>query len=224
MTRQRRILGMTSTQIGILIALGAAVCILFAIAGWLAMGGSIPLMARSTPVPQTTPTRVVMPTITATLSPTPVPYEQLIPQGWKQHKTDLVEIWLPSNFKKMGTDADEEIALIGSNSNTSLYQMTVTVMYEPMGTDSLDAYIDHQLVAIDPTIRVVERRKVSLNGIESVRMVFEARVKTVDVNELVYVFQDGTTVWAVFYVAQINEFYEMLTTFEQSAKTFRIVR
>jgi hypothetical protein len=97
-------------------------------------------------------------------------------------------------------------------------------MYEPMGTDSLDTYIDHQLVAIDPTIRVVERRKVSLNGIESVRMVFEARVKTVDVNELVYVFQDGTTVWAVFYVAQINEFYEMLTTFEQSAKTFRIVR
>jgi hypothetical protein len=224
MTRQRRILGMTTTQIGILVALGAAACILFAITGWLVMGGGIRLAPASTPVPQITSTPFVMPTVTATLSPTPVPYEQLIPEGWKQHKTELVEIWLPSNFKSGGKDADEELALRATNPKSSLYAMSVTVFYEPLGTYSLDSYIDNQLVKIDPTIRVVEHRKVSLNGIDAVRMVFEARVQSTDVNELVYVIQDGDTAWAVLYVAQINEFYEMLPTFEQSAKTFRIVQ
>jgi hypothetical protein len=57
-----------------------------------------------------------------------------------------------------------------------------------------------------------------------VRITFELRVETVDVNELVYVFQDGSAVWMVAYVAQINEFYDMLPTFEQSAKTFRTVK
>jgi len=40
----------------------------------------------------------------------------------------------------------------------------------------------------------------------------------------VYVIQDGTAVWFVEYVAQINEFYDTLPSFERSAQTFRIVR
>jgi hypothetical protein len=55
-------------------------------------------------------------------------------------------------------------------------------------------------------------------------MTFELRVETVDVNELVYVIQDGGTVWFILYAAQINEYYEMLPIFEQSAKTFRVVK
>jgi hypothetical protein len=171
-----------------------------------------------------TSTPFVIPTITPTLTFTPVPYEQLIPEGWNQHKTALMEIWLPSNFKVTNKDADEELALVGSNPKTSSYKMSVTVSYAPLATDSLDTYVDASLAKMDSTVRAVERREVSLNGADAVRMVFETRVDSVDVNELVYVIQDGGTAWVVFYVAQINEFYDTLPTFEQSVKTFRIVR
>jgi hypothetical protein len=72
---------------------------------------------------------------------------------------------------------------------------------------------------------VAEKRKVFINATEVVRFVFEMRSdNNIDINDMTYVFLDGSTVWYVEYVAQINEFYERLSTFEQSAKTFRIVR
>ena len=226
MAPQRRILGMTSTQIGIVAGLGIAVCVLFSVMGWLVLGVNPSAFVQQAPTlaPQMTSTPFVIPTITPTLTFTPVPYEQLIPEGWNQHKTALMEIWLPSNFKVTNKDADEELALAGSNPKVTSYKMSVTVSYAPLGTDSLDAYVDTSLAKMDSTIRVVERREVSLNGADAVRMVFETRVDSVDVNELVYVIQDGGTAWVVFYVAQINEFYDTLPTFELSAKTFRVVR
>ena len=224
MAQRRRILGMTTVQIGILAGLTAAVCVLFGIVGWLMMSGGLQRASVPTPVPQMTATPYVLPTLTSTVTLTPVPYEALIPEGWTQHKTELLEIWLPSNFKKADKDSDEELRLIASNPRISPYNMVVIIGYQPLGTDTVDTYIDNQVLKADPTIRIVERRKVSLNGTDAVRMVLEARVDTVDLNELAYLIQDGGTVWVVYYVAQINEFYEMLPTFEQSAKTFRIVR
>lgn len=224
MAQQRRILGMTTTQIGILAGLGAAACILFGIVGWLVMNRGTQQAPLPTVAPQMTSTPYVLPTITPTLTLTPVPYEALIPEGWTQHKTELLEIWLPANFKKAQKDADEELRLIASNPRISPYKMTVILGYQPLGTGTVDTYIDNQILKADSTVRVVERRKVSLNGTDAVRMVLEARLDAVDTNELAYLIQDGGTVWIVYYVAQINEFYEMLPTFEQSAKTFRIVR
>lgn len=224
MTRQRKILGMTLIQIGVLIGLGAAACCLFAIAGWLVMNGGLQPATMDAPVPQMTATLLEIPTVTSTATPAPIPYEQLIPEGWRQHKTALMEIWLPSNFKETAKDSNQELRLTGSASKTSLYKMNVIVFHDPLGDDTLDTYIDNRLLTIDPTARVVERRAVSLNGAEAVRLVFELRVETVDINELAYVIQYGDTAWAVTYTAQINEFYEMLPMFEQSAKTFRIVQ
>ncbi len=224
MAQQRRIMGMTTMQIGILAGLAAAACLLFAVVGWLVMRGGVRQAPAPTLAPQMTSTPHILPTITPTVTLTPVPYEQLIPEGWVQHKTALMEIWLPSNFKKAQKDSDEELRLTGSNPKTSLYKMSVTVSYEPLATDSLDAYVDNSLSKLDTALRVVERREVSLNATPAIRMVIEGKVEGVDVNELAYVLQDGTTAWAVVYVAQINEFYEMLPTFEQSAKTFRVVR
>lgn len=224
MAQGSKYFGMTVTQIGILVGLAAAACSLFAIVGWLAMRGGIQQAPAPTLAPQMTATPFVVPTITATVTFTPVPYEQLIPEGWKQHKTELVEIWLPTNFKDTNETAGEELALVGSNPKTSLYKMSVLVSYEPMGTDSVDTYLDNGLLELDPALRIAERRKVSLNATDAVRMIVEGRVEGIDVTELVYVIQDGGTAWAVVFVAQINEFYEMLPTFEQSMKTFRIVR
>ena len=226
MTQNRKILGMTSQQIGILIGLGAVVCILFAVVLWMVFGGNVQLPslsrpAQETPTPQMTSTPIILSTLTPTPTQTPVPYEQLIPNGWKQFKTELVEIWLPSSFKPTKKSEGEELALQGETSKNSLYKMMATVSYEPLTGASLDEHLDSALLKMDPLTRLTERRKVSLNATDAVRMTFEGRVETVDVNQITYAIQDGSTVWFVYYTAQINEFYEMLPIFEQSAKTFR---
>jgi hypothetical protein len=118
-----------------------------------------------------------------------------------------------------------ELFMQEAASNSSLYQMLVMVSYEPLVGDSLDAYLDTEIAKLPSTIRVAERRKVFINSTEAVRFVFETRSgHNIDINDMAYVFLDGSTVWYVEYVAQINEFYEMLSTFEQSMKTFRFVR
>jgi hypothetical protein len=230
MTQNRSNSGMTSAQIGILIGLGLIVVILFGFVLWFMFGGRIRLPSFSgapenTPIPQMTSTPVVFPTLTPTATLTPVPYEQLIPTGWKQFKTKLVEIWLPPSFKTIDRKPNEELSLQGATSSDSLYRLSATVSFEPLTGGSLDAHIDDGLSKMDlQKSRLTERRKVSLNGIEAVRMVFEGRIETLDVNQLTYAIQDGDTVWFVYYTAQINEFYDMLPIFEQSVKTFRTVK
>lgn len=229
MTQNRKPLGMTSMQLGILIGLGALVCILFGVIAWVMLGNKIQLPSFSrapetTPTPQMTATMVVFPTLTPTATQTPIPYEQLIPNGWVQFKTGLIEVWLPPSFKTAKKEADEELLLVGSTSKSSLYKLKTVIIYEPLVGDSLDAFLDSDLAKLDPQVKLTERRKISVNSTEAVRITLEMRVDGVDVNELIYVFQDGSTVWFVGYIAQINEFYDMLPTFEQSAKTFRTVK
>jgi hypothetical protein len=234
MTQRRKYLGMKVTQLGILASLAGVACLLFGLTGWLVLGGGLSVARPPTPTPVivSTPTRSVLPTLTLTPTPTSIPYEQLIPSGWVQFKTGLIEIWLPSDFtlgdpKLLSNPANlaiPELAITGATSNTSLYQMLVMVSYEPLTAVSLDDFLDGELTRLPTEIRMTERRKVSVNSMDAVRFVFETRSNNIDINDLAYVFLDGSTVWYVEYAAQINEFYEMLPTFEQSMKTFRIVR
>lgn len=226
--QDRKYFGMTIQQIGILIGLAGFACLLFGMTGFFilrrglsGLNSRAPAMA---PTVHMTATPFALPSLTPTVTVTPVPYERLIPAGWTQFKTPLMEIWLPPDFKSTKKDADEELAALSANSKNSLYKMRVGISFEPLVEDSLDSYLDNRIAKLDPAIRLVNRKKVSLNATEAVRLMLEGRVQTVDVNELVYIFQDGGTVWAVTYVAQINEFYDRLSSFEQSAKTFRIVR
>jgi hypothetical protein len=235
MQQNRKFFGMALSQLVILAGLAGAVCLLFGLAGWFVLRGKSGLLARvpeNTLVPRATSTMIVIPTLTPTQTPTPIPYEMLIPSGWKQFKTGLVEIWLPSSFKpgdaKLLSDwtnlAVPELILSGATSKTSLYQMLVTVSYEPLTSEALDAFLDSKTAKFPTEVRVAERRKVSVNSTDAVRFVFETRNNNIDIEVLAYVFLDGSTVWYVEYGAQINEFYEMLPTFEDSVKTFRMVR
>ncbi len=227
MAQDRKYFGMTIQQLGILGGLAAFACLLFGATGIIIVRRSVGtgLKPQETSVSvQPTSTIALTPTLTPTAIPTAIPYDQLIPEDWKQFKTALVEIWLPPAFKSINKDADEELAALSTNSKTSIYKMRVSVSYEPLGDQSLDVKLDDYVAKIDPSIRVVEQRKVLLNTVEAVRLMLEGRIKTVDVNELVYVIQDGSTIWYIVYAAQINEFYEMMPSFEQSALTFRIVR
>ena len=235
MQQNRKFFGLSLSQLGILAGLAGVACLLFGLVGWFALRGKAGFLGRSpqnTPVIRATSTMIVIPTLTPTQTPTPAPYEMLIPNGWEQFKTELVEIWLPSSFKpgdpKLLSDwtklAVPELIMTGSTAKSSLYQMLVTVSYEPLTTNSLDAFLDSKVAKFPTEVRVAERRKVSVNSTDAVRFVFETRSNNIDIDVLAYVFLDGSTVWYVEYGAQINEFYEMLPTFEDSIKTFRIVR
>jgi len=235
MNQNRKYFGMTGSQIGILAGLTLLVICLFSLMGWLIFGDGINFSRppENTLVPQFTPTLIVIPTFTPTALPTPIPYEQLIPNGWKQYRTALIEIWLPPTYKTAKLEIPEgssglafpELVLSQPASGSSVYNEWFIVSYEPLTGDSLDSYLDAELQKLSPEIRLVERRKVWINSTEAMRLLFETRVENnIDANVLTFVFLDGTTIWYVEYLAQINEFYEMLETFEDSVQTFRVVR
>src|SRR6185369_5728939 len=102
MSQDRKYLGLTVQQLGILAGLAVFACLIFAVTGGLALRRGLGFFARSaqpTPVIQPTATLMILPTITPTVTLTPIPYEQLIPDGWTQHKTQLMELWMPPDFK-----------------------------------------------------------------------------------------------------------------------------
>jgi hypothetical protein len=236
MTQDRKYFGMTLQQIAILAGLAILALLLFGVAAWLALrGGPDPLASapQTTPVPQATSTPFVLPTASPTETPTPVPYEMLIPEGWVQFQTTLVEIWLPKEFKQQkpkpsdnllqAMTVDLEIVRPASK-KTSLYPVVVMVSYEPLTVGSLDAYVEALPAQLSTDVRVAAKRKVNINSVDGILVLLETRIEGDEVNDQVYAFLDGSTVWFIHYMAQINEFYEMLPTFEQSIKTFRIVR
>jgi len=239
MTRDRKYFGMTLQQLGILGGMLVVGCFLFCVVGILVLRRGVsaltsrPVQQVNTPAPQSLPTLAVTPTLAPTSTPTPLPYDQLIPAGWTQYKTALIELWLPTGFKKAdpkavtgisGNAVVMELALI-STSKSYTYKPTISVSYEPLTTDTLEHFVDQKLANIPAEINLAERKKVSNNSVDAYRLLFEGRTGTnVNTNDLLFIFQDGGTVWYVKYSAEIVDFYELLSVFEQSVKTFRIVR
>jgi hypothetical protein len=234
MFQNRKFLGMTGSQIGILAGMALLVFCLFGVIGYLVYGGGFSFGANpeEIPTPNPTVTLMVNPTVTPTALPTPIPYEQLIPTGWIQYRTALLEVWYPpafklsknQNLKGATTFAVPELVVSKPAAKAAIYSMWAAVSYEPLTTDSLDSFLDVKLESLAAGLRVADRRRVVLNGIAAERILIEGRVDTFDINELAYVIQDGGTVWYVLYVARINEFYDNLELFEASARTFRLVK
>jgi hypothetical protein len=237
MRQNNRYFGMSPAQIGILASLTATACLLFSLAGWFFLQGSLNQSPdadtiQGSPISQFTATPWALPSPVPTGTATLIPYEALIPAGWSQHKTGLIEIWLPPEFEpgdpQLFNDstntAMRELVLTGFRSDSSLYRMLVLVSYEPLTAASIDVHLDGEVAKIPAEVHVSERRKITLNSTEAVRFMLETRIQNLDFNDVTYVFLDGSTVWYVEYIAQINEFFEMLDTFEKSAQTFRIVR
>lgn len=234
--QDRTYFGLTIQQVGMLAGLAMLACLLFGAAGWLALRGGLGFFSRATEPATTampTSTRLVFPTATLTETPTPVPYEQLIPYGWTQHKTQLIELWMPPDFKSAapgvvsgvaGQAVYLNLALVSSSSKSG-YPASVSVSYEPLSTGTLDEFLDAKLSNIPLEINKAEQMKVFINSTEAYRLMFESHTgSNLNINDLLFVFQDGSTVWYVKYSAEINEFYELLPYFEESIKTFRMVR
>ena len=237
MKQDSKYFGMTTQQIGILAGLAALACCICSVTSVFALrrglSGLFPPAPVNTPVILPTSTIVVTPTLALTATPTPVPYDQLIPAGWTQYKTTLIELWLPDGFKNAGPGAVGgvsgnavivELALV-STSKTYIHKPTVSVSYEPLLSNTLEEFVDLKLSNIPPEIIVAERRKVFINSGDAYRLMFEGHTgNNVDTNDLLFIFQDGGTVWYVKYSAEITDYYELLPVFEQSINTFRTVR
>lgn len=233
---EQKFFGMTRLQIGILAGLAGILILVLSAGAFLVLRNVSPAasapQATFTPPPTVTSVAATPPTVSPTPAPTAIPYEQLIPAGWKQYKTSLVEIWLPANFKLGDKKALNQTAQLAFNelfitevpSKTSTYNMLVSISYDLMTGDSLDDFLQTKLQQLPAEIRVTDRRTVYVNTVEARRLMLELRVNNIDINDMVYVFQDGNTVWYVEYVAQIGEFFENLPIFEQSIKTFRTVK
>ena len=233
MTQDRKFLGMTVRQLGILAGLGVVACLIFGVTGSLALRRGLGLFSpdpQPTPVVQPSATLAIPPTITPTGTVTPIPYEQLIPYGWTQHQTQLMEIWMPPDFKNAapgvvsavaGDSVVLNLALVSSLSKSS-YPISLSVSYEPLTANTMEEFLKVKLSNIPMDINMVENQKVSLNGKDAVRLMFEGKRDNLDVNDLLFIFQDGGTVWYVKYSAEIKEFYEQLPNFEESIKTFRV--
>jgi hypothetical protein len=238
MDENRKYFGMTRTQVGILAGLAATAILLFCVTGMLVFGNSSLLsfsrLATETPPPRSTPTLFISPTPTPTPTLTPIPYEQLIPGGWVQHRSDLYEIWMSPGYTPasadvlitgLGGNPVIDLSLRGAYSSKSPHKIYVMVSYEPMTAEGLDVLVTQRLSELGPYLSLGERTKTDINGVPAIRLVFSGRKgNNIDINELTYIVLDGATVWYVQYTAEITEFYKMLPTFEASAKTFRIVR
>jgi hypothetical protein len=234
MDGERKYLGMSMMQIGIIAGMVGVLCLIVCVGGWFVLknvSGKAVTVAQSTPTvgPTVTPMVVMSPTAIVTPTLTPIPYEQLIPADWKQFKTPLVEIWLPKNFRLADKKTKDTTAPFSSPelfmteipSKSSAYNMLVSVSYELMTGDSLDTFVRNQFPTLPYQAHVSDYQTDSVNSVEARRILIEVRINNIDVNDLVYVFQDGNTVWYVQYMAQISEFYDNLPIFKQSIKTFR---
>jgi hypothetical protein len=253
MKHNRTYFGMTPTQIGILAGLAGIICLLFGCLGWFALRRNSGLFAdapQTAPVAQLTSTPFVLPTLVSTATTTPVPYEERIPPGWEQFKTDLVEIWLPADFElgdvnkllEESRQSYEEMGiqeLIDYNarnksiinlvaldeiSGSSLYHTLASISFEPLRQDSLDIFIQKELSELPSMITPAGRKTIQIGSNEAIQLVYEMRVGNISVNSVEYVFLDGMTVWVVSYSAEITEFFQQLPIFEKSIQTFRIVR
>ena len=237
MDLNRKYFGLTVTQLGILGGLAVIALLLFCIVGFLILGEVRNKALTQNIVPtqtvQPTPTIVLTPTLTATPAPTPIPYASLVPQGWAQFHTALYEIWMLPGYKSvkaidvlmtgLGGTPILDLSLKGAYTSKSTNKIFLTVSYEPMTSDTFDAFIASRLTTL--SVNPNERTNTMINSDPAVRLVFSGRKgNNTDVNELTYVILDGTTVWYVQYTAEITDFFNLLSDFEMSAKTFRVVK
>lgn len=231
MNGEQKYYGMTKMQIGILAGLAGALCLIVGVGGWFILRNPGVGADSSAPlaIPTVTSVMVTPPTITPTITLTPVPYNELIPADWKQYKTSLVEIWMPGNFKLADKKTKDitanfgvpDLLLTEVSSKSSAYTMLVSVSYDVSTGGSLDELLDEKFPSIPYQARISDRRTVFINTHEARMVVIEFKVENIDYNNVVYVIQDGSTIWYVEYVAQIAEFFDNLPVFEQSIKTFR---
>jgi len=209
--------------------------------------------AARTPAPVFTPsaaptlTRTPLPTFTPT--PTPIPYQSFIPADWKQYKNDKEEMWLPptflyiddpvafnkevvDRFNKLGLN---ELAaqrkqqpptyefLFRGPVKSSLYIPEVFLKQYTRNGRTLADFIDAANAALPSNYSVLERKPFSFYGAQGERVVAQANYNNLYIGYVYYRVEYGDVIWEISCDAYLNDFYDLLPTFDQITQTFRPV-
>ena len=256
--RSRRILGMTVAQLLILACMGCALVGTLGTGAWMmasANGISLAWPTRvvpptASPSPTPLPTFTVTPLPTLTPTATPIPYTAYVPAGWRQYKSEKVEVWLPDTFAFVDNPSgfDQELndkySLIGLTDYVKQREKNLTV-YEllfrhgpPLGSHfiptvfvkefsrnglSLAQFTDKAVSVLDVNSTLVERKPFAFFEREGERVVVQTNFNNVYVNFVYYLVQDGNTIWEIGCDASLADYYTFEPVFDDIARTFRPV-
>lgn len=244
--RAKRYLGMTVNQLIVLGGLMIVVCcVLIGGLGVLnvlvgtTFAPSILDVELPTPLPSATAGPTLPPTLT--LTPTEVPYESLIPQGWKQFTSPDapgLEFWLPAGYKSLtgkekekntpapmyGPNVDNMkllLVLADSKESTLMLYTNSFVSTMPM-RGPIDETIDSVFGSLNRTGRLIERRDFEMLGFPGQKLVFDINSNGINAGVVFYVFQRGQEFWQFGFVTPYNELFTRMEEFDTSARTFRL--
>jgi hypothetical protein len=246
---KRRYLGMTVNQLLILAGLVMMICCVFvggyAFLQYLVTTKYAPadpgLVTLPTPLPSATPGPTEPPTQTPT--PTAIPYESLIPQGWKQFTSadaPGMEFWLPSGYKVLtGKDKDKNspVPLYGPNvdemkavmvmadtqSSTLLLHTNAFVTLLPMRGSTLNEAVDIVFGQLLRTGQLIERKDFPLLGFAAQKLTIDLNANGVDAALVVYIFQRDQELWQFGFLTPYNELFDRNADFDLAAGTFRLL-
>jgi len=190
----------------------------------------------ATQVPTDTPTPIPTATAVPTDTPTPVPAATKAPPaaptvqpavapgpGWKKFEMRRAELWLPDSFE--GGDPSEDldliIELIEAVDPKFLTNVTIASQRVP-SIITVETFVDLMVGQLPSQFNVIEQEVVPVGPYEAGRLVIDFALPGVEGTQLIYVFLEEGSVWAVNFTTSAGEFNERLSVFEQSIRTFRI--
>lgn len=253
--RTKRYFGMTIIQLAILGCLAFVACgtvaggLLFASSSTI--GGGIALFPS--PAPSATPLPTSTPFLTATPAPTStatlIPYEELIPPGWNQHTTTILELWVPPQFNSINIDVERQATIdlyrdLGyedyaedlennpsayvfwfkhSDPGSNLFTPNINIGPALMTAADLDTYLNQAYADGPQEFVVVNRQEFAVGNYEARRWLLEANLNNIYIGVAQYAIFDGTDVWFITGGSHFNEFYSWLPEFDKVARTFRLI-
>jgi hypothetical protein len=215
------------------------------------LASTAPLQATEVPIPADTATIAQTPTEASTPTITPIPRESLIPLGWVKLASGNVEIWLPPTYVggdllgnraatiqtlnalgpyygdavAFAQNATADYLIYGVNTAASQYMVLadMSVSFEPQPVADLEGYVANVRAALPAEIVVMETRRFTPPwGTAGIRWTLQSGQGGDQAMHALYFILNGDTVWWLQYTSYINDFYTLLPTFEQSARTFWI--
>jgi len=244
--RAKRFIGMTANQ---LIMLGGMTvflcCVLAGGMGLLnLLVGTVYAPAATSldlPTPPASPTAAPALPPTQTPAPTEIPYEALIPQGWKQFtlpEAPGMEFWLPGTYKVLsGKEKDNSspaplygpnmddmkmlMVLVDSQESMLLLYTNAFVSAVSMRGD-FDEMMDLVFGPMSRKGRLIERRETEVSGLPAQKLVFDINVNGVNAGIVVYAFQRGGELWQFGFITPYNELFARMDEFDAASRVFRL--
>ena len=85
-------------------------------------------------------------------------------------------------------------------------------------------YLDAAIKQLPPQFQVIKQETTSLQGRQAERLIVDFTILDYSGRELLYVLQDGDTLWVIVRATGAEDFEQQLPVFERSVLTFTIIK